>query len=87
MDDLDSIAAVMQEEPITIPTANIMPEKQPYDFKVDEGQQPSFSRKNYRSNSQKLTTLVELATMEDLSEIESPPKKIKKSRHKKAQPS
>ena len=47
----------------------------------------SKERQKYRSNSHKLTTLVELATMEDLSETESPPKKAKKSRHKKAQPS
>lgn len=41
-----------------------------------------------RSNSGKLTTLVECATMEDMSEVESPVKKhSKKSRHKKAQPS
>ena len=74
MDDLDSLGGAPQN----------MQDDSEEDEEiqaVESGQQQQRT-KNYRSNSQKLTTLIELATQEDLSEAccESPPKLISQNK-------
>ena len=81
LDDLECealIAAADEESPKSKGSAELVGAKTRLQKRNPVGAQV------YRSNSGKLTTLVECATMEDMSEVESPVKKPKKSRHKKA---